>query len=201
MAWNLTGTYFENCNCDVLCPCVTSGLAGAADQDRCKVLLAFHIDSGRVDGVDVGGLNVALVADTPQVMAQGNWRAALVVDSTASDAQAEKLTAVFGGAVGGPPAVLSPLIGEMLGVLRAPIDYTNDGRRHGVRIGDSTAIEIEDIALLGDGGEVVKVTGVFHPVASTLTVAKATKSKVSVLGLEFTNEGKNGHYAPFSWAA
>jgi hypothetical protein len=24
MAWRLEGTYFENCNCDVICPCATS---------------------------------------------------------------------------------------------------------------------------------------------------------------------------------
>jgi hypothetical protein len=26
MAWRLKGTYFENCNCNMVCPCSTSGL-------------------------------------------------------------------------------------------------------------------------------------------------------------------------------
>jgi hypothetical protein len=65
MAWNLKGTYFENCNCNMVCPCSTSGLTMPADNERCRVVLAFHVDSGKVDGVDVGNLSVAVLADTP----------------------------------------------------------------------------------------------------------------------------------------
>ena len=49
----------------------------------------------------------------------------------------EKLTAVFGGQEGGPMEGLAPLIGEMLGVERAPIEVVHDGLRHSVRIGDA----------------------------------------------------------------
>ena len=28
MSWEITGEYFENCNCDILCPCITSSLQG-----------------------------------------------------------------------------------------------------------------------------------------------------------------------------
>ena len=30
-SWKISGDYFETCNCDYLCPCVPSNLAGAAD--------------------------------------------------------------------------------------------------------------------------------------------------------------------------
>jgi hypothetical protein len=50
-------------------------------------------------------------------------------------------------------------------------------------------------------GEVSKLTGIFHPANSTLTIAQATTSRVNAFGLEFSNAGKNGHSAPFSWAA
>ena len=46
-----------------------------------------------------------------------------------------------------------------------------------------------------------KLTGVFHPANSTLTMAQATTSRVNAFGLQFSHEGKNGHSAPFSWAA
>lgn len=68
MAWQLKGTYFENCNGDVVCPCSASSLILPADKDRCGVLLAFHVDSGKVDGVDVSNLTVAVLADTPAMM-------------------------------------------------------------------------------------------------------------------------------------
>jgi len=74
MAWRLEGTYFDNCNCDMVCPCTTSALTVAADNDRCRVVLAWHIDSGEIEGVDVSNLTVVVLADTPQLMADGNWR-------------------------------------------------------------------------------------------------------------------------------
>ena len=61
MAWNLHGTYFETCSCEVVCPC-TASLALGADYDRCRVTLVFHIAQGDVEGIDVGGLTVAAIA-------------------------------------------------------------------------------------------------------------------------------------------
>lgn len=201
MAWHLEGTYFENCNCDMVCPCSTSGLTMPADNDRCRVVLAFHVDSGEVDGVDVSDLSVAVLADTPPVMADGDWRVGLFMDEAASREQADKLGAVFSGELGGPMELLAPLIGEMLGVEMAPIEYVDDGRRHRVRIGDFVEMEIEDfVPPQTPEGEVSKVTGVLHPANSTLTIARATDSRVKAFGLEFYNAGKNGHSAPFSWS-
>jgi hypothetical protein len=202
VAWRLEGTYFENCNCDMVCPCGTSALTMPADNDRCRLVLVFHIDSGEVEGVDVGGLSLAVLADTPPVMIDGNWRVGLFMDEAASHEQADKLGAVFSGRLGGPMEALAGLIGEDLGVVVAPIEYAEDGRRHRVRIGDYAQIEIEDfVPPQRPGGEVTKITGAFHPVNSTLTVARATEARVRAFGLEFSNAGKNGHSAPFAWAA
>jgi Protein of unknown function (DUF1326) len=93
MAWQLQGTYFENCSCDMVCPCTTSGLTMPADYDRCRVVLAFHINTGTVDDVDVSNLTVGVLADTPPLMADGNWRVGVVMDAAASQEQAEKLWA------------------------------------------------------------------------------------------------------------
>jgi hypothetical protein len=202
MAWSLRGTYFENCPCDMVCPCTTSGLTKPADAERCRVVLVFHIDSGEVDEVDVSGLTVAVLADTPQVMADGNWRVGVFMDEDANEEQADKLGAVFSGQLGGPMEALSGLVGENLGVEVAPIEYEDDGRRHRVRIGEFAEIEIEDfVPPQTPEGEVSKLTGVFHPANSTLTMAQATTSWVNAFGLEFSHAGKNGHSAPFTWAA
>jgi hypothetical protein len=61
MSWRLSGTYFENCNCDVTCPCAVSGFSVPADNERRVVLLAFHVDSGTIDDVDVSGLGYAVL--------------------------------------------------------------------------------------------------------------------------------------------
>ncbi len=202
MTWRLDGTYFENCSCDMVCPCTTSGLTMPADQDRCRVVLAFHVDRGEVDGLDVSDKTVVVVADTPPVMAEGNWRVGVVMDAAASAEQAAGLGAIFGGQAGGPMAGLAPLISETLGMESATIEYLDDGRRHSLRVGDLIDIEIEDFVppQLPDG-DVEMLTGMFHPANSTLTIAKANRSRVSAFGLAFANEGKNGHSAPFSWSA
>jgi hypothetical protein len=202
MAWHLDGTYFENCSCDMVCPCTTSGFSMPADQERCRVVLVFHVERGEVEGVDVGAKTVVVLADTPALMGDGNWRVGVVMDAAASPEQAEKLGAVFGGKLGGPMAMLRPLIGEMIGMESAPIDYVDDGRRHSVKVGDLMDIEIEDFVAPGNpGGEVERLTGMSHPANSTLTIAKATRSRVDAFGLSFSYVGKNGHSAPFSWAA
>src|SRR5438552_17259412 len=158
MSWNLEGSYFETCSCNVICPC-TASLALGATNDYCRVVLVFHIKEGEVERVDVGGLTVAAVADTPKVMTDRNWRIGVFIDAAASDEQAEKLGGVFSGALGGPMEALGPLIGENLGVERAPIEVQEDGLRHSVRIGDAVDFEIEDIVPFGiESGEPVRLT-------------------------------------------
>jgi hypothetical protein len=199
VSWQLSGTYFENCNCDVTCPCAVSGFSVPADNQRCVVLLAFHIDSGEIEDVDVSGLSYAVLADTPGAMAEGNWRVGLLMDASASAEQAEALAAVASGQRGGAPAGFSPFIGEVLGMESVAIEFRDDGPKHSVRIGDLADVEIEDFVPEG-ASEPTRLTGVAHPVSSTLTAARATRSKVRAFGIALDGVGKNGHAAPFSWS-
>ena len=200
MAWSLQGTYFETCSCEVVCPC-TASLSLGADYDRCRVTLVFNVVDGTVDGTDVSGLKVAAIADTPKVMTDGNWRLGVFIDAAASDEQAAKLGAVFGGELGGPMEALGPLVGENLGVERASIDVKEEGLRHSVKIGDSIDFEIEDVVSFGvESGEPARLVGIFHPAGSELTIAKATRSRINAFGIEY--EGKAGFSrSQFSWAA
>ena len=84
MAWKLEGTYFENCSCEVACPCTAADFAVPADYDRCQFLMAFHVDSGDIDGLAVSDRTVAVVGDTPGRMLDGGWRVGLLVDDRAS---------------------------------------------------------------------------------------------------------------------
>ena len=199
MAWNLNGTYFETCSCELMCPCNFSFDHGAT-YDYCRATLVFDVAEGEVEGTDVAGRTVVVIADTPKVMTEGNWRLGMFVDEDTSDEQMEKLTAVFGGQMGGPMAGLAPLIGEVLGVERAPITVVEEGLRHSVRIGDAIDFEVEDIVPFGvETGEPARLTGIFHPVGSEITAAEATRSQISAFGIEY--EAKTGLSAPFSWAA
>ena len=198
MSWSIKGSYFETCSCELMCPCNMSFDHGAT-YDYCRVVLVFHIREGEVDGTDVAGVKLAVIADTPKVMTDGNWRLGMFVDSE-TDEQADRVSAVFSGQLGGPMAGLAPLIGEVLGVERAPIEIREEGLNHSVRIGDQIDFEIEDIVPFGiETGEPVKLVGVFNPVGSELTAAEAKRSSISAFGIEY--EGKTGLSSEFSWAA
>jgi len=200
MSWSLRGNYVETCSCELMCPCNLSFDHGAT-YDFCRVTLVFDIREGEIEGTDIGGLVVAAVADTPKVMTEGNWRLGVFVDARASDEQADKLVKVFTGQLGGPMAALSPLVGEVLGVERVPIEVHHDGLRHGVRIGDAVDFEIQDIVPFGvENGQPIRFNGMFHPVGSDLTMAEAKRSRISAFGIEY--EGKTGlSYQDFAWAA
>jgi hypothetical protein len=200
MSWSMTGEYVETCSCELMCPCNLS-LDHGATYDFCRVTLVFDIREGEIEGTDVAGLKVAAIADTPKVMTEGNWKLGVFIDAEASDEQFDKLVQVFGGQLGGPMAALAPLIGEMLGVERAPIEVRHDGVRHSVRVGDAIDFEIEDIVPFGvQDGRPVRFDGMFHPVGSDLTMAEAKRTQINAFGIQY--EGKTGlSKSGFSWAA
>jgi hypothetical protein len=200
MTWNLKGSYAETCSCELMCPCNLS-LDHGATYDFCRVTLAFNIREGVVEGVDIGGRRVVAIADTPKVMTEGNWRLGLFVDDQATDEQFDKLVQVFGGQLGGPMAGLAPLVGEMAGVERAAIEFSDDGLLHRVRVGDVLEFEIRDVVPFGkEDGQPVRFDGMFHPVASNLTMAEAQQSRINAFGIEY--EAKTGlSTSEFSWAA
>ena len=200
MTWSLTGSYAETCSCELMCPCNLSFDHGAT-YDFCRATLAFSVREGQVDGTDVAGRKVVVIADTPKVMTDGGWRVGVYIDDGADDAQFDALLQVFSGQLGGPMAALAPLIGEMLGVERASIDMSDDGLRHSVRVGDTIEFEIEDIVPFGKtDGRPVRFDGMFHPAAPDLTMAEARHSRINAFGIQY--EGKTGvSHAAFSWAA
>ena len=123
------------------------------------------------------------------------------IDEQATDEQADKLVQVFGGQLGGPMGALAPMVGEMRGVERARIEIDDDGLRHSVRVDDVIDFEIEDIVPFGvETGQPVRFAGMFHPVASDLTMAEARRSRIDAFGISY--EAKTGlSTADFSWSA
>jgi hypothetical protein len=200
MAWDLRGSYVETCSCELMCPCNLSFDHGAT-YDFCRVVLVFNIREGAVEGTDIAGLKVAVIADTPKIMTEGNWRLGVFIDERATDVQLDQLVKVFSGQLGGPMAGLAPLVGELLGVERAAIEVDEDGLRHSVRVGDAIDFEIQDIVPFGiETGEPVRFSGMFHPVGSDLTMAEAKRSRIDAFGISY--EGKTGlSKSEFSWAA
>ena len=199
--WQISGEYMETCNCTMLCPCIYTNLAARPTEGECKVALAMRIDKGAKDGVTLDGLSFMVVMHSPGPMGQGNLTVGLIIDTAASDAQAEAITAIASGQAGGPLAALSPLVGKMAGVERRKVSFQMDGLNR-----SSSAEGLVDQACEGipggDGKQPICLDNTGHPVASRLAVAKATKTVLNAFGLKWDDRSgtRNGHFAPFAWS-
>ena len=63
MSYSVSGSYFESCSCDPICPCrmVDGVVRGRSTYGICKGVLAWSIEHGSVEELDVSGLLTALV--------------------------------------------------------------------------------------------------------------------------------------------
>src|SRR2546430_5900881 len=92
-SWRIEGEYLENCNCEVLCPCLLGprnakgGAAARPTEGHCDVPLVFQIARGSYGAVDLGGTAAALAVYTPGPMGDGNWTVGAYVDGRARDDQ------------------------------------------------------------------------------------------------------------------
>ena len=201
--WQISGDYFENCSCDVVCPCLISPaapLTSRPTQGVCDVALVFHVDKGRYGGTALDGLNVALAVHTPGPMGEGDWSVAAYIDERADDKQTEALGAIFTGAAGGPMATLAPLISKTLGVKKVPIRYKIDGKKRSAEIPSVLQMAVDPLPTAHPSGEMWANIG--HPVSPdrlALAVGAAGNSFTDY-GMRWDNSGKNGHYAPISWS-
>jgi hypothetical protein len=199
-AWNVSGQYYETCNCDFVCPCVPGQLAVRPTHGDCQFAMAFQIEHGSYGAVPLDGLGFIILGLTPEEMGKGNWSVGLVADARATPEQRDAMTAIASGSAGGPMAALSPLIGTFLGVESAPIVFDRQGATWAV-----TASNLVDMAATGATGlnpeAELRLANTGHPAADTFTLARASRSHVDALGLAWNDvSGKNnGQYAPFSW--
>ena len=201
--WTVNGEYFENCNCDVVCPCEISPqgfLQAMPDQGVCNVVLVFHVDSGRFGEVDLAGLNVALAASAPGPMIEGNWTAAAYVDERASAEQQEALGAIFGGAAGGPPEALASLIGTNLGAKPVSIEYRNEGRRRSARINGILDSTIEAVPAASPDSVVIKLNANPLFAGEDWVQAYGVRTTFTDHQFEWDNSGKCADYSNFHWS-
>ena len=171
MSYTLEGTILEVCDCNVLCPC---WIGEDPDNGTCDAVVAWHIDRGEVDGLDVSGRTIALFGFIPGNIMQGNWKAAVFVDDGSSDAQMQALGDVWTGKKGGPVADLAGLVGEIVAFEKASITYDLQEGKGTLLIGDM--VEAEMAPYVGATG---RTTTLNDSVFSTVPGAPAWVSKAS----------------------
>ena len=180
--YQFQGTLLEACNCDVLCPC---WIGEDPDSGTCSSVVAYHLDSGAIRGVDVSGLTLANVVFIPGNVLAGNWKAFLYVDERATDEQMEALVDAFSGKLGGPLADLAQLIGEQLGVVRAPISHEVVEGRGMLRVGDDTVVAEMEPYRGADGS----ITTLQNSIFSTVPGSPAWVGKASRFAVNMPDQG------------
>lgn len=196
MAYEIEGALLEVCTCNTLCPC---WVGEDPDGGVCDGLLGWRVDKGTIDGVDVSGITLAIMAHIPGNILKGNWRAIVYMDDKSTSQQQEALLNVFTGKRGGPIADMANLIGEVVGVERVPITAEVEGGKGTIKIGH--AIEAQMAPFKGAKG---KSTTLHDTVFTTVPGSPAYPGKaayyranIPALGLHINLEGHNAVQASF----
>ena len=198
--YEVAGRLLEVCTCGVLCPC---WVGADPDGGTCDSALAWHVDSGSIQGLDVSDLTIALSVHIPGNVFKGNWRAMVYVDDKATQEQQDALLSVFTGKMGGAIADLAALIGEVVAVERVPITFTVDKGRGTLLIGQEVQAEL--VPLTGPTGEATTLhESAFSTIpGSPAYVGRAEhyRSKVPALGHDVDLQNHNAIQGIFRFSA
>jgi hypothetical protein len=140
MGYQVQGRLLEVCTCNILCPC---WVGEDPDGGTCDGCLAWRIDAGTINGVDVSGRTIVAMVHIPGNILKGNWKAVLYVGDDATPQQQEAMLNVWSGKLGGPIADMAKLIGEVIAVERAPITFDVQGVKGTLKIGSGIEAELQ----------------------------------------------------------
>lgn len=168
-SYDVEGRLLEVCNCDAPCPC---WVGEDPDGGTCDSILAYAVDRGTVEGVDVSDRVIGVSVHIPGNVLQGNWRAVVYVDDRCTERQQEQLLKVFTGQLGGAVADLAALIGDVAAVERIPITCTVEEGKGLLRFGD-----IAEARMAPFTGATGQVTTLSDSVFSTIPGAPAYLGK------------------------
>jgi hypothetical protein len=149
MSWRIGGSYFESCNCDPICPCrkIDGAPGGRSTHGECLGVLSWLIEDGEADGVDLGGLPVAMATRYSDDEEGSPWSWILYVDAGATDEQRQAIEAIYSGRLGGDAEKHFPWAwkaSEQVAVRPVEIEVEHTRRRQLLRIRDRVSVRIRD---------------------------------------------------------
>ena len=140
LPWQVSGSYFEACNCDAVCPCRRQNgekMGTPSSYGVCDFALSWRINEGRSGVTGLSGLAVVLAGSYRDDEPNKPWRVCLYLDEKADRPQQAALTAIFLGRAGGTTLTnFAAAIGEVYAVRRARIDLDHTPRRWFMRAGE-----------------------------------------------------------------
>ena len=93
----------------------------------------FNVREGNLDDLDLSGLQIGLKVHFPELVTNGNWQIGVVLDQSATDAQADAVEQIFAGKLGGPFGDMAGLVSGF-SIERATLAYADDR----VSVGDTS---------------------------------------------------------------
>ena len=145
--YQFRGTFYEACDCYTFCPC---WIGKNPDDGECTGAVAWDIEAGSIDGVDVTGRRVVSVSSHVGNRAQARQRVMVYVDAGASPEQLKVLVEAVTGNLGGPLGELAALLGEYLGDEQAEIQLGREGRKTVLSVGQR--VEVAGTTIEGPTG-------------------------------------------------
>jgi len=103
-AWRVSGSYFEACNCEAVCPCRRQGgqkLSTGSTYGVCSFALSWKILQGTFGATALSGMSAVLAGEYKDVEKGKPWRVILYVDERATQEQQTALAEIFTGRAGG----------------------------------------------------------------------------------------------------
>jgi hypothetical protein len=199
MAWQLTGQLIEACSCKALCPCYLG--PAEPDQGWCSGALAFSIQKGQSENVDLSGRAVVWLIDLPKDFASGNGTARLYVDDAANAQQRQELEAIFTGKKGGPWAVLNSIVAKWLPTQAAAIKIS-DGDSPVVSVGGVGQVKLQSIKdQVGRRTTVMNAASHSLMEISQVDLARSDGSRFADPQMRAWDAWGHGGVSAFSWKA
>lgn len=192
MAYRIAGQATELCSCNAPCPCA---FGQAPTGGRCRALMVFDVQEGNADGVSLAGTKAIVAAEFPGVWSKGNWSAALVLDSKASQQQRDALQSILTGQMKGDAAQIAALIGNFKGVATAPISITFAAGKISVKAGD--LIEGAGETLKDAQGKAEIQVSNANYLLPNVTAGKSSKVRANAQGMTFDLNGSGMWTGPF----
>ena len=197
--WMIQGELILNCNCTVFCPCVISLGSHYPTEGHCHAWLGVRIEKGSYGGEQLDELNVAMILDIPGRMSDGDWKVGTYIDNNATETAFEGLSKIFSGSAGGTTRLFTMLVSEFIGVSRAKIEYTNEGKNRGLVVDKHIIGEIHPIEG-NDSANDVTLQNTSYWMGPDITIAQASKGKVRAFGRVWNFEGKSAEICQIKWS-
>lgn len=198
--YEVEGSLLEACSCGAPCPC---WIGDDPHGGTCDAFVCYRIDKGSISGVDVSGLVFAMVAQIPGNVLKGNWKIAVYMSDKATPAQKQAILDAWGGKLGGPLTDLANLVGEVVGVHDASIDFRLEKGKGTLKIGQSVEAEMAPYTD-AQGNPTTLTNTIFSTIpGSPAYVAKAAYHRVNIPehGMRWTFENRNAIQGSFRFVA